>query len=274
MTTWRRRLRLRVIAVASFVLLVTVLPQVASGIGLGSAGRPTGRLGMWEWRRQLGRLQQFVLLRQFRKLRRQLVDVWHRDRRRRRHGDRHRRPQELRVLPTPGPGACPDTGPTGQFCADPIYALSTDGSTYSLNLTSGTWRLDGFYEINAYRGAFLGPAQVVTVTADQPLDVDLSVPYARPAALSGRVQVTGVPSGITVEQTSVLLCPPNAPVQSHCLRQRLRRIPSRAAVGSVPDHRSAAGHLDRLSLRPHRVRLCHRYTGRPVRDPDALTRTL
>ena len=53
---------------------------------------------------------------------------------------------------------------------------------------SGTWRLDGFYEINAHGGAFLGLAQVVTVTADQPLDVDLSVPYARPAALSGTGQ--------------------------------------------------------------------------------------
>ena len=35
MKRWNQRVRLGVIAVASFVLLVTVLPQVASGLGLG-----------------------------------------------------------------------------------------------------------------------------------------------------------------------------------------------------------------------------------------------
>ena len=36
MKRWKRQTRLGVIAVASFVLLVTVLPQLASGFGLGA----------------------------------------------------------------------------------------------------------------------------------------------------------------------------------------------------------------------------------------------
>ena len=36
MARWRKQVRLALIAVAGFVLLVTVLPQVASGIGLGA----------------------------------------------------------------------------------------------------------------------------------------------------------------------------------------------------------------------------------------------
>ncbi len=213
MAKWRKQIRLGIIAVASFVLLVTVLPQVASGIGLGSLAGRLAASGCGSGAGSSGGSSSSCCSGSSGS-----------------SGDSSSTcgtgtgdvvgtvtvtgaPKNF-APPYLGAGACPDTGPTGQFCADPIYALSTDGSTYSLNLTSGTWRLDGFYEINAYGGAFLGPAQVVTVTADQPLDVDLSVPYARPAALSGRVKVTGVPSGIMVEQTSVLLCPPNAPVQS------------------------------------------------------------
>ena len=213
MAKWRRQIRMGIIALASFVLLVTVLPQVASAIGLGSlAGRlaSTGGCGgssgssgsagsssssccsgssgssgssSLTCTPGSGNVAGTVAV--------------------------TGAPARF-VPPYLGAGACPDTGPPDQFCADPIYALSYDG-TYSLTLSPGTWRLDAFYEINPYGGAFLGPVQIVTVAADQPVTADLTIPYSRPATLSGQVKVTGVPSGVTVQEASVVLCPPGAP---------------------------------------------------------------
>ena len=109
-----------------------------------------------------------------------------------------------------GVGACPASSPPGLVCANPIYALATNG-TYALNLPPGAWRVDGFYEINAYGGAFLGTARIIDVAANQPITADFTVPYSKPASLAGQIKVTGVPNGVTIEETSVLLCPPGAP---------------------------------------------------------------
>jgi hypothetical protein len=109
-----------------------------------------------------------------------------------------------------GVGACPASTGSGLICADPIYALATNG-TYSLTLSPGSWRVGGFYEINAYGGAFLGTSRTIDVAANQPIAADFTVPYAKPASLAGQVKVTGIPSGVTIEETSVLLCPPGAP---------------------------------------------------------------
>ena len=109
-----------------------------------------------------------------------------------------------------GVGACPASSPPGLVCANPVYALATNG-TYALTLAPGSWRVDGFYEINAYGGAFLGTARIIDVAANQPITADFTVPYSKPATLAGEVKVTGVPSGVTIEETSVLLCPPGAP---------------------------------------------------------------
>jgi len=116
------------------------------------------------------------------------------------------------VPPFSGAGACPDTGPSSvtTLCADPDYALADNGS-YTLTLDPGTWVIDGFYEINGFGGAFLGAPQVVTVTSGGTLVLDTTVPYAKPATLKATVTVSGLPSGVTVQDTTVLLCPSGAP---------------------------------------------------------------
>jgi hypothetical protein len=107
-----------------------------------------------------------------------------------------------------GAGACPAADPAGYLCADPIYAL---GSTYSLSLPAGKWRVDGFYEINPFGGAFVGPSVVVTVKTGATITRDFTVPYSKPATLKGTVTVTKVPTGFAVEAVTVLLCPAGAP---------------------------------------------------------------
>jgi len=212
MVKWRKQIRLGIIGVASFVLLVTVLPQVASGIGLGalakrldstvgcsssdssggssssccssssssdssdssgssSSGCPTGNV--------VGTIAVTGAPRRF-------------------------SPPEL------GVGACPASSPAGLVCADPVYAFVI-GDTYALTLTPGSWRLSGFYELSPYGGAFLGTPQILDVAANQPITANFTVPYAKPATLLGEVKVTGVPSGVAVQDYSVLLCPPGAP---------------------------------------------------------------
>ena len=89
-----------------------------------------------------------------------------------------------------GVGACPASSPPGLVCANPVYALATNG-TYALTLAPGSWRVDGFYEINAYGGAFLGTARIIDVAANQPITADFTVPYSKPATLAGEVKVTG-----------------------------------------------------------------------------------
>ena len=111
-----------------------------------------------------------------------------------------------------GAGACPDTGSTGFACQNPDYALSANG-TYSLQLKVGKWRLAGFYELGVLSGAFLGTSTVVTVTSGNTTKVNVTVPYRKPAAVKGTISVTGVPSGIQIDELAVLLCPSYAPYQ-------------------------------------------------------------
>jgi hypothetical protein len=47
-------------------------------------------------------------------------------------------------------------------------------------LTPGSWRVDGFYEINAHGGAFLGTSRIIVVAANQPITADFTVPYSKP----------------------------------------------------------------------------------------------
>jgi hypothetical protein len=109
-----------------------------------------------------------------------------------------------------GAGACPTSSPPGQFCADPQYELASNG-VYTLNLAPGTWRIDGFYENNAYGGAFLGTAQTVTVTSGGTVDLNLTVPYEKAASLHGTITVKNVPPFVPLYAVQVLLCPSFAP---------------------------------------------------------------
>jgi hypothetical protein len=109
-----------------------------------------------------------------------------------------------------GAGACPTTSPPNQVCAEPVYALATNG-VYTLRLNPGTWRLSGFYENSAYGGAFLGTAQTVTVTSGGTVHENLTAPYSKPASLTGTITIKNVPPVDPVEQLEVLLCPSYAP---------------------------------------------------------------
>jgi hypothetical protein len=208
MKSWKPRARTAVIAVASFVLLITVLPQIASGFGLtslanrivgsescvgtssGSSGGSSmccsgssGSSGSSQCS-GTGTVTGTVTVT---------------------GAPKRFSPAYL------GAGACPVSSPPGQVCSDPQYALASSDGVYTLSLAVGTWRMSGFYENNAYGGAFLGPAQTVTVTAGGTIQADLSVPYEKPASLSGTITVRNVPSFDPIEQLSVLLCPSYAP---------------------------------------------------------------
>ena len=109
-----------------------------------------------------------------------------------------------------GAGGCPDTGPPGQMCANPVYALATDGN-YSLTLGVGKWRVAGFYEINGLGGAFLGSAVIVHVPSGGTVTLDLTVPYTAPAAMKGKLTVRNVPENDPIYQLNLVICPSYAP---------------------------------------------------------------
>jgi hypothetical protein len=197
MKRWKQPAVLAVIVGASFVLLVTVLPQFASGIGLGAlANRLTSSTscsGSGSSGSSSSSSSQCT-------------------------------PQPGTVTGTvtitgapagfspafSGAGACPTSTPAGQVCPNPVYALA-NGGTYSLSLPAGKWHVTGFYENNAYGGAFLGDTKTVVVPAGGTVTRNLAVPYQVPAAIRGTVRVTHVPSGIQIQSISVLLCPSYAP---------------------------------------------------------------
>jgi hypothetical protein len=184
-------IRLGLIAAASFVLLVTVLPQVASGIGLravgarlaasvscsgSSGGSSSSQCGP-------GTVTGSVTI------------------------------AGAPAGFTPaflGAGACPAGTTTGVACADPQYTLA-EGGSYSLSLTPGSWEVSGFYENNGFGGVFLSPPTVVTVPSGGTVTANFVVTYQAPATVQGQVKVTGVPSGVSLSELSVLLCPSFAP---------------------------------------------------------------
>ncbi len=208
--SWQPRARMAIIAGASFILLVTVLPQIASGFGLtslanrivgsescvgsgssGSSGSSSmccsssGSSGSSSTSSQcgMGTVTGTVTV--------------------------TGAPKKF----TPailGAGACPASGPNGLACADPQYDLASNG-VYTLRLAPGTWKVSGFYENSAYGGAFVGPAHTITVTGGATVHQDLTVPYEKAATLHGTVTVKDIPPFVEVYELQVLLCPSFAP---------------------------------------------------------------
>jgi len=192
----RQWIRFGLIATASFVLLVTVLPQVASGIGLhalgarlaastpcGSGGSSGSGSSSSSSQCPGGTITGTVTVS---------------------GAPAGFSPAYL------GAGACPATTASGMACANPVYALAV-GSSYSLSLAAGTWEVSGFYENSGYGGVFLSPAKQVSVPSGGTVTTNFVVAYQGPATVRGTVKVTGVPAGVTVYQLSVLLCPSFAP---------------------------------------------------------------
>jgi hypothetical protein len=107
-----------------------------------------------------------------------------------------------------GVGAC--AGGAFVTCRSPQYAVSGN-ATFSFKLKAGTWDFQSFYALSPDGGAFLGGTASVEVTADSTTTKDFTVPYKTPGSVKGTVSVTGVPSGVTVEDKSVIACPSYAP---------------------------------------------------------------
>ena len=191
MSRWRKQVRFVMIAVAGFVLLVTVLPQVASGIGLGSLAhrldsttKCSGSSGSSGSSSSCpGTISGTVT---------------------------------VTGAPTGfspgviGAGACPFVTHHQPLCAAPVFALANFGS-YNLPLNPGTWVVYGFYENTIYGGAFLGAPHVVTMESGASLVFDATIPYAKPATVHVSISVSGLPSYSPVQSSYAVLCPVGIP---------------------------------------------------------------
>lgn len=210
----KRPTRLGVIAVASFVLLVTVLPQLASGFGLGALANrlesvTSGCSGSSGSSGSSGGSVPVTTVTP--------TTV----------GSSGSGSSSQCPPPAPGTvtgtvtitgapagfvpayegfGGCPSAGIVGKGCSDPVDALASNG-VYTLSLAPGSYSGSGFYELNAYGGAFLGAGHTITITSGKTITLNLTVPYKAPSEITGTVAVTGLPAGTTVQQLSVLLCP-------------------------------------------------------------------
>ena len=223
MARWRKQIRLALIAVAGFVLLVTVLPQVASGIGLGALANrldSSTTCGSSGSSGSSGPTTPTTL-----------------------SGSSGSSGSccsgssgssgssggsgssgcdtgpgtvtgTVAVTGAPagftpsvvGAGACPEPDPGNALCSSPQYALASGGS-YTLSLSPGSWVVWGFYEATFGSGAYLGAPHVVTVPPGGTVVLDTTVPYAKPATVKATVAVTGLPAGMQLTSASVVLCP-------------------------------------------------------------------
>ena len=216
MKRWKQWMRLSVIGAASFVLLVTVLPQVASGLGLGSLAKRLatsvpcssgGAPGAAASSRctPVGTVAGTTTVT---------------------GAPAGFSPSYL------GAGACPASSRAALTCADPVYALPADGK-YDLTLTVGLWKVAGLYELVPAGAEFIGKSTEIKVGAGTTITVKLTVAYQKPATLKGTVAVTGVPAGLSSLFLSVLACPSFAPYTgksqpSACVTQDINQ-------GSTPD---------------------------------------
>ena len=191
MRTWQQRIRVVVIAAASFVLLVTVLPEVASAFGFralenrladtasmtcGSSGS-SGGSGSSTCPPEKGTVTGLVLV----------------------IGG----PSNFSPAVT-GAEACPGSGAT---CSNPVSTVASSNGTYSLTLTAGSWTLYGYYQVTPGGAIFLGTPANVSVAGNATDRVNLGVPYVRPATLSGTISVTGASSNDPIKKLTVVVCP-------------------------------------------------------------------
>jgi hypothetical protein len=199
MKTKRNRIRTAVIALASFVMLLTVLPQIASALGLrqladrlatttsmscgGGSGSGSGSSGSSSTCPKTGTVTGRVTV--------------------------TGAPKGFTPAYT-GAGACPDTGPPGQMCANPVYDLSVNGH-YTLTLGKGKWVVAGFYENSGFGGVFLGSPMVVRVHTGVTDLLNLTVPYSPPASMKGTLTVRNVPANDPIFEIILQICPSFAP---------------------------------------------------------------
>jgi hypothetical protein len=110
-----------------------------------------------------------------------------------------------------GAGGCPDKSGISTLCPSPTYTLTGTGGTYQLAVPAGKWLIAGFYELAPFGGQFLSATHVEEVTRGSILHLNLTIPYVKPATATATVKVTGVPSGTSVEEIGMLVCPTSTP---------------------------------------------------------------
>jgi hypothetical protein len=140
--------------------------------------------------------------------------------------------------PLEGIGACPVvSGGSGSPCANPSYTFG--GTTAQLVLSPGQWDAAGFYELAPFGGQFISPIQTVSVAAGVIDHVDFTITYLAPATVRATVAVTGLPAGVTVEDTQLLACPPADPYNG-----------TNVAIECVETGSAGSGNVDTIATLP------------------------
>ena len=110
-----------------------------------------------------------------------------------------------------GVAACPAPSSKG-LCSSPEYAVSGSGGSYTLSLAAGSWQVREFYVVGYQGGAFIGRPKTISLVGGQTVRRNIAIRYQVPSSLVGAVTVTGIPSGVSVEQLSVIACPSSSPI--------------------------------------------------------------
>ena len=109
--------------------------------------------------------------------------------------------------------ACPSTAtPSRALCSSPQYAFSGSGGSYTLAVAAGTWQVYTFYDVGYQGGAYVGRARTVVVAPGATVRLNIAVPYQVPSTIAGTATVTGVPSGVSIDQIQVTACPSSTPL--------------------------------------------------------------
>lgn len=119
---------------------------------------------------------------------------------------------EVGVLACPVTAAPATAATDAAVCAQPQFAISGSGGSYTLGLPAGTWEVTGFYQSDFGSGGFLGYGRSVTVTAGATTRQNLSIPYQEPGGVGGTVTVTHVPGSVSIEEEVVTACPASEPI--------------------------------------------------------------
>ena len=107
-----------------------------------------------------------------------------------------------------GVAAC--KGTPGGACPLPQYSLASQ-SSYTITLTAGSWSLQGFYELGAFSGPFLGKASSITVAPNSSQSIDFTIAFSEPGVVHAVVKVTNIPFGTSLAGIGALACPAYAP---------------------------------------------------------------
>lgn len=107
-----------------------------------------------------------------------------------------------------GVAACPYTGSATPFCSDPQVSEAQNGA-YSISLDPGTWTLVAGFQTDG-TGYYLSQPLTVQVASGDQLTRYFTVAYQTPGTVNASVTLTSVPAHIAVG-AGALFCPTFAP---------------------------------------------------------------